>query len=151
MILHVVAPAAALARRDQGITDMLDDKIKEGGGARGRVEDERVRIRQTHGPVELLLQNVVDGPDDVGNHGLRCVVNATALAQPGVIGGQEGLIEMDDGVRLGVTLAKIFQDGRHVGTGKQVGDVIHGPGDAVIEGGAGDLVEQVPQERISLR
>ena len=46
--------------------------------------------------------------------------------------------------------AKGFQDGGHVGAGQQFGQLVHRPRDAVVQVGAGNLVEQLAQEGVGL-
>ena len=64
-----------------------------------------------------------------------------------IVGGQEILIEMRHRVLAPGAGAEVFEDRSHVGPIQQRGKIVHDPGDARVDAGAGDAAEQVAQER----
>ena len=170
---HVAGPGAVVA--DEVLANLLNDGVQESAGSGGRVEDlQAVRfvvhvagfalfhqigrgrhfdgglagMGQPFGHGEVFFQERIDAAHDVAHHRLGGVVHAARLAHGGVIGGQEGFVEVDDGVFLPGAAAKGFENGAHVGAGQQLRQLIHGPGDAVVQVGAGNLVKQLAQERV---
>ncbi len=143
--------------------DVLDDERQEGASADGRVEDQRVFVRQTVGAIEPRLQEVVDGADDVADHWLGCVVDPAVSPHFRIVSRQKGLIEADDRTflarplvpkiagKMGRTAGEVGKDFRHASLIEQVDDVVHGLRDRLGHATAVDLGEQLAEERVGLR
>ena len=79
--------------------NLLHDLDEEGASAAGEVEDrDALAVGEPGRNGEGVLQDVVDGADDEADHWWRGVIDAAALARAGVVGLQEILVEIDEGV-----------------------------------------------------
>lgn len=84
-------------------------------------------VGQAFGHGEVLLEQRIDAANDVAHHRLGRVVDAARLAHGGVVGGQEGFVEMHHRVFLPGGAAKGFQNGGHVGARQQLGQLVNRP------------------------
>ena len=89
--------------------------------------------------------------NDVGDHGFRRIVDAPALAFCGVVLGEEGFVEVDDGVAALALVVVAVEDAGGVGDGEHFGDVIHTPGELLGEVAEGDEAKQVAQHADGVR
>ena len=180
VVAHVAGPHPGVAGAGELLADVVDDGVEEGAGAGGRVENQhpvhlvglahqvlpaldpfaRVavgdgdlrRVGQAVRQLEGISQDVIDGAHNVADHRLRRVVDPARLTQRGVIGGQEGLVEMDDRVFLAGAPAEVGEDCAHVGLPQELHQVVDEAGEwLVVQVGSGYLIEELAQERIGLR
>jgi len=89
-------PAIGLERR----LNLAKDFDQKRSGAAARVEHEHVRVREAVCDVQLLAQHRVDAGNHVAHHVRRREPYTQALAQLGIIGSQERLVEILDRVML---------------------------------------------------
>ena len=118
----------------------------EGHGPRRRVEQSDPLGGQAVAATELLPQQLVERADDVGDHWLRCVVDPAPLALLGVVLGQKGLVEVDDGVAALALAVEAVEDAARVGHGQHLGDVIHDPFELLGQIAQRDELEHIPQD-----
>jgi len=149
MAADIAVPHAALTL--ERLLDTLDGEVQEGARAGGRVEDEGVFVGQSPGTVEAGLEQPVERADDVADDGFGGVEDAAHVAQGRIVGGQEGFVEVDDGVFAAFALAEIAQDFAHVGVREQGDHVVDRPGDGVGHARTSDLLEEQAQEGIGAR
>ena len=84
----------------QGALDAVEDFDEVGSGAAARVEHLHVGAGETEGFVKFGAQEMVDALDHVADDFARGVPDAEFLAQLGIEGFKEGLVEVLDGVFL---------------------------------------------------
>lgn len=142
---------AFVSRFLKTIIDVKDDLREEGGRACGGIEDFYGVIGESVFFVEDGDENFIHGTDDVGDEGLGCVVNAALLAQFGIVGGEEGFVEMDDGVFALDEGFRVRTDGDVGRSLEQSGDVIGDPADVGREVFGCDLLEELGEEGIGCR
>ncbi len=147
---HVATPPPFAHRPGYGLVDLLDDEVEEGRRANGRVEDEGVGVGQAQGAVEAGFHDVIEGADNVGDHWLRGVIDAAGFARLGIVGAKKGLVEVDHWILLPRPPAEVAQDLCHVRPGQQVCQVVHQPGNAVVQSRPSDLIEEPAQKGIGL-
>ena len=94
---------------------------------------------------------MIDAPDDVADHGFRCVVNASHFAELRVVLGEEGFVEVDHRVLAPGPLAEILEDAFDVGLVQKLGQIIDDPGQALVQVRPGNVAENFTQERVGLR
>ena len=76
------------------------------------IEDVDVVGGQAVGDAEVVLQGAVDAGDHVPHDLSRCVPDAELLAEVGVEGLQEGLVEVGDGLSLAEAVEKATRSTR---------------------------------------
>jgi hypothetical protein len=121
---------------------------EKGRGAGGGVEDEGVLVDQSLGAAEAGLEQPVYRVDNVADDGFRSVKDASDFPHGRIVGGQEGLVEVDNGVFPSLAPAKVPEDLRHVGVLEEFDHVIHGPGNGVRHPDACNLLKELPQEGV---
>ncbi len=94
---------------------------------------------------------MVNGAHDVRDYRLRGVINTSHFSHFEVIRSEEGLIEVHHRVSLSCALAEVLKDCLHISLGKQLCQVIHQPGNAVVEIRPGDVVEELSQKWVGFR
>ncbi|OQC53704.1 MAG: hypothetical protein BWX54_02367 [Verrucomicrobia bacterium ADurb.Bin018] len=161
----------------ESVPNMADDLRQKGAGATGRVEeldlvegaldefvpaaaggiafdrhrfDHRGVVGKARGQPKTGFENLVNGAHDKPDDGLGRVIDPAAFAQGRIIGGEEGFIEVHEGVFLRGGLAEIGQDVLEVHGAEDFHEVIHHPRDAVVEVHRGNRTKQIAEEGIGL-
>ena len=91
---------------------------------------------------------MVYGADDVGDHRFGGIEDSPQLAHGGVVGGEEGLVEVNHGVLPPGPPPEILQDFMHKRGRQKLGKGVHHPCDALIQFGPGDVAEELPEKGI---
>jgi hypothetical protein len=152
VILDVTGPHAGVAAGHKSPADMVDDGIEEGAGAASGVQDQDFvtldslagvffpfnleagivvgngdfgGVGKAIGAVEAGLEQVIDRTDDVADDRFGGVVDAAGFTKLRIVGGKEGLVEMDDWVLLAGAATELGQDGFHIGIGEQVNKIVY--------------------------
>ena len=105
-------------------------------------------VSKSHRQIELLLKQFVHSANDEVNHRLRCVIDTALFLGGRVVLEQEIFIEMQDRVSLSCALAEALHDFLHVRSSKGAHEVVNNPGDTFVEVVAGNLLEDLAEERI---
>ena len=176
-----LAVALGFPLADHRLVDEANHLDEEGAGASGRVEDldeglpgrsplrylQFLVARRHLAPgggvgeaireAELSAQELVHRAHDVGDHGAWRVEDAPAHLLLLVVGGEEVLVEVDDRVFLGVPVAEVADDGRHVGLVEELHDFgdaqlvevdARAAGFAAASAHAQEGLHQLPEERV---
>ena len=92
---------------------------------------------------------MIDAADDVGHDGFGGVVDTSLFAQGGIVAGEEGFVEVQDGVFPGRVGTKVFEDGGDGTVGEGGGDVLDESGVGfVVKVEAVDGVEELAEQRV---
>ena len=118
----------------------------EGHRPRRRVEQSDPLGGQAVAATELLPQQLVERADDVGDHRLRGVVDPAPLALLGIVLGQKGLVEVDDGIAALALAVEAVEDAAGIGHRQHLGDVIHDPFELLGQIAQRDELEHIPQD-----
>ena len=148
MLLNVGVPDAFLPGGP--LANKLYDEVVKGRRASRGVKDERFLVGETFRAVEAGLQEMVNRAHDIADDRLRRVSDAAHVAHLRVVGGKECLVEVDNRVLPGLAFAEVLQDFGHVGVFEEFHNVVHGPGDCVGHGNAGQFGEEPPEKRVCL-
>ena len=132
MFRHIVRPRPRLALVDDMFMNVVNDSMKKCSRANGWIEYQNLMafpdllpsrfpffifdrsidwhfgsIRQTILQSEILLEDMINALDDVGNNRFRSIVNAPRFALLGIIFSKEGLVKMDDRIFAAGALTEI--------------------------------------------
>ena len=100
---------------------------------------------------KFRFEQFVHRADDEADDGFRCVPDAARFAELRVVLRQEGFVEVDDRVAGFCAFTEVFEQGFDVGGAENIGKVVHGRPDAVVNVRPGDVAEEFSQERIGFR
>ena len=100
---------------------------------------------------EIALQNIIHGADNEGDYRFRCVIYSALFPQIGVVSGKKGFVEVYHRVFAAGSAAPLFEDSVHIGAVQKFRQIVHRPGYPRVQFKPGDVMEQLPQERIGLR
>ena len=134
--LHVLRPRALAAPELR--VDLPDHLGQEGAGARGGVEyphavlraaGEQAAVGQPLREPEIAPQQAVHRPHHEADDGERRVPHPPHLALGGVVGPQEVLVEVDEGIPLRPRGRAFPHHPGGVGLGERLREVLHQPGD----------------------
>ena len=118
-----------------------NDAQQVGPGAHGRVEGDDARIGEAQWPAQTPRQECVHQTDLGADHRERRVVDARILAQPGIVGGEEILVEMKPRVARpgerrrrdhGGHAQQEAEGRRQVGAHLPVGQDLQGAGEQIV-------------------
>ena len=95
--------------------DLLDHGVEERCRSDCRIEDQRVLVGETLRASEMTDEQLINRTNDVADNRMRRVEHTELFSKGRVISGKEGLVEMDNGIFLALSLRKILQHAIHVG------------------------------------